>query len=118
MRALFRLFPFVRRLWRSTRSAELVHVMANSGWAWHFFAAPAIWIAWLRGVPVIVNYRGGDADAFFARQFRFIRPTLARAGIGRPGRIDDRAAGLHRQPRRVGNWRRSADRRPMGSACG
>lgn len=81
MRALFRLFPFVRRLWRGTRGAELVHVMANSGWAWHFFAAPAIWIAWLRGVPVIVNYRGGDADAFFARQFRFIRPTLARAGI-------------------------------------
>lgn len=81
MRALFRLFPFVRRLWRGTRGAQLVHVMANSGWAWHFFAAPAIWIAWLRGVPVVINYRGGDADAFFARQFRFIRPTLARAGI-------------------------------------
>jgi glycosyltransferase involved in cell wall biosynthesis len=81
VRALFRLFPFVRRLWRDTRGAQLVHVMANSGWAWHFFAAPAIWIAWLRGVPVVVNYRGGDADAFFARQFRFIRPTLARAGI-------------------------------------
>lgn len=81
MRALFRLFPFARRLWRGTRGAELVHVMANSGWAWHFFAAPAIWIAWMRGVPVVVNYRGGDADAFFARQFRFIRPTLARAGI-------------------------------------
>jgi Glycosyltransferase len=81
VRALFRLFPFVRRLWRGTRGAELVHVMANSGWAWHFFAAPAIWIAWMRGVPVVVNYRGGDADAFFARQFRLIRPTLARAGV-------------------------------------
>jgi glycosyltransferase involved in cell wall biosynthesis len=81
MRALFRLFPFVRHLWRSVGGAELVHVMANSGWAWHLFAAPAIWIAWLRGVPVVVNYRGGDADAFFARQFRLIRPTLARAGV-------------------------------------
>ena len=43
------------------------------------FAAPAIWIGHLRGKPVIVNYRGGDADAFFARQFRWVRPTLARA---------------------------------------
>ncbi|HEY7972204.1 MAG TPA: glycosyltransferase family 4 protein, partial [Xanthobacteraceae bacterium] len=60
---------------------ELVHVMANSGWAWHLFAAPALWIAWLRGVPTVVNYRGGDADAFFARQFRLVRPTLERAGV-------------------------------------
>jgi L-malate glycosyltransferase len=81
VRALFRLMPFVRRLWTATRGAELVHVMANSGWAWHLFAAPAVWIAWLRRVPVVVNYRGGDADAFLATQSRLIRPTLARAGI-------------------------------------
>lgn len=79
VRALFRLLPYVWRLWIAARRAELVHVMANSGWAWHLFAAPAIWIARLRRVPAIVNYRGGDADAFLARQFRVVRPTLARA---------------------------------------
>jgi glycosyltransferase involved in cell wall biosynthesis len=79
VRALFRLLPYLWRLWIATRRAELVHVMANSGWAWHLFAAPAIWIAKLRRVPAIVNYRGGDADAFLARQFRLVRPTLATA---------------------------------------
>lgn len=79
VRALFRLLPYLRRLWIAQRHSEIVHVMANSGWAWHLFAAPAVWIAWLRRVPAIVNYRGGDADAFLARQLRFVCPTLARA---------------------------------------
>jgi glycosyltransferase involved in cell wall biosynthesis len=79
LRALCRLAPYLVRLWTAVGKAELIHVMANSGWAWHLFAAPAIWIGHLRGKPVIVNYRGGDADAFFARQFRWVRPTLARA---------------------------------------
>ena len=79
IRALFRLTFYVWRLRAALRGAELVHVMANSGWAWHLFAAPAIWIASRRKVPVVVNYRGGDADAFFARSFARVRPTLARA---------------------------------------
>ncbi|GIK85339.1 MAG: glycosyltransferase family 4 protein [Burkholderiales bacterium] len=78
LRALVRLAPYVRALRRSVRGADVVHVMANSGWAWHLFAAPAVWTASLRGVPVVVNYRGGDAPAFLARQFRLVRPTLAR----------------------------------------
>jgi len=79
IRALFRLIPYVLRLWREVPHVELVHVMANSGWAWHMFAAPAIWIASLRRVPVVVNYRGGDAENFFARAFARVRPTLSRA---------------------------------------
>jgi glycosyltransferase involved in cell wall biosynthesis len=78
-RAGFRLAGHLLRLWREVRHAEIVHVMANSGWAWHLFTAPAIWIGSLRAVPVVVNYRGGDAEAFFARSFSRIRPTLARA---------------------------------------
>lgn len=81
VRALFRLVRFSSRLWRASRDAEIVHVMANSGWAWHLMAAPAVWIASLRGLPVVVNYRGGEADRFFARQFRFVRPTLRRARL-------------------------------------
>ena len=63
VRALFGWCPSWR-LRRAIGGADLVHVMANSGWAWHLFAAPALWIAWLRGVPVVVNYRGGDAERF------------------------------------------------------
>lgn len=76
VRALFRLLPYLAKLWRASKRVQLFHIMANSGWAWHLFAAPAIWIAWLRRVPVVVNYRGGEADSFFERQFRWVKPTL------------------------------------------
>jgi len=79
VRALFRLLPYLVGLWRAAGRVSLLHVMANSGWSWHLFAAPAVWIGWLRGIPVVVNYRGGEADTFFSRSFRWIRPTLRRA---------------------------------------
>jgi len=79
IRALFRLVPYLFRLWRCAGRVDLVHVMANSGWAWHLFAAPAVWVARLRGKPVLVNYRGGGAEAFLAKQARWVKPTLARA---------------------------------------
>jgi glycosyltransferase involved in cell wall biosynthesis len=79
LRAAFRFGPYLADLWRACADASLVHVMANSGWAWHCFAAPAIRIAALRRVPVVVNYRGGDADSFLAREIALVRPTLARA---------------------------------------
>ena len=76
MRALCRLLPYLARLWRCAGRVDLMHVMANSGWAWHLYAAPAVWIAWLRGTPVVVNYRGGAAEAFLEAQARWIRPTM------------------------------------------
>ncbi len=78
IRALFRLFPYLRELWKTAGRVDLFHVMANSGWSWHLFAAPAIWIGWLRGVPVVLNYRGGEAEAFFRKSFRWVRPSLKR----------------------------------------
>ncbi|HXF46703.1 MAG TPA: glycosyltransferase family 4 protein [Burkholderiaceae bacterium] len=81
VRAVFRLVPFLAELWRALRGADVAHVMANSGWAWHLFAAPAIWLARLRGVPVLVNYRGGEAEAFLQRQARWVRPTLRLARV-------------------------------------
>ena len=80
VRALFRLLPYLLHLWRGCGRADVVHVMANSGWSWHLFAAPAVWIAALRGTPVVVNYRGGEADAFLQRAGRWVRPTMRRAG--------------------------------------
>jgi glycosyltransferase involved in cell wall biosynthesis len=79
LRAGLRLIPYAIRLWRCSGRADVMHVMANSGWAWHLFAAPAIWIAHTRGVPVIVNYRGGEADAFLARRSASVRVTMGRA---------------------------------------
>jgi glycosyltransferase involved in cell wall biosynthesis len=64
-RALFRLLPFLLRLWKAAGRVQLFHVMANSGWSWHLFAVPALCIAKLRRVPVLVNYRGGSAEQFF-----------------------------------------------------
>ncbi len=78
VRALFRLFPYIWQLWGTAGKVRLFHIMANSGWSWHLFAAPAIWVGWLRGVRVIVNYRGGEAEEFFRRSFRWIRPSLER----------------------------------------
>ncbi|MCG5512093.1 glycosyltransferase family 4 protein [Ectothiorhodospira shaposhnikovii] len=79
VRALFRLVPYVVSLWRLCDRISVMHVMANSGWSWHLFAAPAIWIGRIRGVPVVVNYRGGGAEAFFEQSWRWIRPTMSRA---------------------------------------
>lgn len=79
VRAIPRLLFFVMALWRAFGRTDICHLMANSGWSWHLFAAPAIWLAWLRGVPVVVNYRGGQAPEFLAREVRLVRPTLRRA---------------------------------------
>ncbi len=79
VRAPFRLFPYAINLWRTAGKVQLLHVMANSGWSWHLITAPAIWIAKLRGIPVVVNYRGGGAEEFFARSFFLVQPSLRRA---------------------------------------
>lgn len=81
VRAVARLLPYLARLWSVFGHTDVVHVMANSGWAWHLFAAPAVWLASLRGVPVVVNYRGGEAEAFLARSARWVKLTLRRAAI-------------------------------------
>jgi len=78
LRALFRLVPYVVRLWRVAGQVELIHIMANSGWAWHLCAVPAIRIARWRRVPTVVNYRGGEAGTFLSRSGRAVRGTLER----------------------------------------
>lgn len=79
LRAVFRLLPYLAGLWRTAGRVQVFHVMANSGWSWHLFAAPAIWIARLRGTPVVINYRGGEAETFLQRAQNWVRPSLTRA---------------------------------------
>ncbi len=78
IRAIFRLITYIAQLWQAANRVQLFHVMANSGWSWHLFAAPVIWIGKLKGVPVIINYRGGEAGAFFDRSFFWVKPSLDR----------------------------------------
>ena len=79
VRALFRILPFIAALWFAAGRSQVMHVLANSGWAWHLFAAPAIWVGRARGVPVIVNYRGGNAGQFFAAAPSHVHKTLRMA---------------------------------------
>lgn len=78
LRALCRLLPYFWALWRLAGRSRVLHVMANSGWSWHLFAAPAIWVARWRQVPVVVNYRGGEAAAFLARSGRSVTWSMRR----------------------------------------
>ncbi len=78
LRALFRLLPYLFSVWMTLGRVQLVHLMANSGWSWHLFAAPVIWLAKLRNVPVVVNYRGGEAETFLKRSIGWVRPSMAR----------------------------------------
>jgi glycosyltransferase involved in cell wall biosynthesis len=81
LRALFRLVPYVVHVVRALGRVDLVHVLANSGWAWHLLTTPVLFAASLRGTPVIVNYRGGNADTFFARAPRHVLWSLRRVAL-------------------------------------
>ncbi len=81
LRAVYRLLPYLMQLWQATGRAGVIHLLANSGWAWHLLATPALIIARLRQRPVIINYRGGNADEFFAGAPRHVLGLLARASL-------------------------------------
>jgi glycosyltransferase involved in cell wall biosynthesis len=81
LRACFRLIPYLFRLWRAAGHNQLFHIMANSGWSWHLFAAPAIWIARMRGIPAVVNYRGGEAESFLNSAAVVVRFSMRRAAV-------------------------------------
>jgi L-malate glycosyltransferase len=79
LRGLFRFVPFAGALRALAREVTVMHVMANSGWAWFLCAAPAVNAAVRRGVPVIVHYHGGLAREFLAKYSAAVLPTLRRA---------------------------------------
>jgi glycosyltransferase involved in cell wall biosynthesis len=81
LRALFRLVPFAWNVWRAAGRSQVMHLLANSGWAWHLVAAPAMFAARLRQIGLIVNYRGGAADAFFSSTRRRVVRSLRKAEL-------------------------------------
>lgn len=78
-RALFRLIPFLYAVWRLAGRVDVIHLMANSGWSWQLHSAPVLWLSKLRATPVVVNYRGGEAQQYFQRSFKWVRPSLRKA---------------------------------------
>src|SRR6185312_7665817 len=95
VRAAFRLAPYVLRLASLAKACDVAHVMANSGWALHLFAAPAVRLMSRRNVPVIVNYRGGLAREFLRRSGSSVLRTLRRTDALPPAglwRVWDRDA--------------------------
>jgi glycosyltransferase involved in cell wall biosynthesis len=81
IRAFFRLVPYLFAVWRLCGRVDVVHLMANSGWSWQLYASPVLWVAAIRGTPVIVNYRGGEASSYFQRSFGRVRAALSKAAL-------------------------------------
>lgn len=81
LRAGFRLIPYMVNLWMAAGRVHVMHVKANSGWAWHLFVTPAVLIARARAVPFIISYHGGGADAFFAQAPGYVLKLLAQASV-------------------------------------
>ncbi|MCB1700822.1 MAG: glycosyltransferase family 4 protein [Halioglobus sp.] len=79
LRAIFLLVPYLWRVWRMAGRVDVIHLMANSGWSWQLYAAPVIWLGWLRKTPVIVNYRGGAAREYLAASGAWVKPSLEKA---------------------------------------
>ena len=79
VRTIVRLALIGPKLWRAMAKAECVHIMACS---WFYFFAvvfPAVVIGRLRSKRVVVNYRGGEAGAFFDRFGMLVKPVIGLA---------------------------------------
>ncbi len=79
VRAVIRFLSYIVAGWRALGQTDVVHLMSNSGWSWQLYSAPILWMGRLRGVPVIVNYRGGGAEQYFSKSARSVRMSLNHA---------------------------------------
>jgi len=80
-RALARLFPYFLDLWRTADKVTLFHVFSNSGLSWFLFTVPVVLVGVRKRVPIVINYRGGQAQTFLSNNLRWVRPTLQRADL-------------------------------------
>jgi glycosyltransferase involved in cell wall biosynthesis len=71
------MMPF--RTWQRSRRVDTIHIFAAS-WLYFFVVvAPVVLVGRWCGKSVIVNYRGGEARAFFRRFGVAVRPVLRSA---------------------------------------
>lgn len=81
LRAVGRLIPYFWRVHQQLKTHDIVHLMSNSGWAWHLFASPVLLLARWHNRPVVLNYRGGSAEQFLQRQQRWVLPFMKMAAV-------------------------------------
>lgn len=74
-----RLFFYLLPPRRKARGADLMREVSCPGFSWHLFSVPAVWVAWLRCVPVAVNSLGGAAAPNFLQSTRWVRLTTVQA---------------------------------------
>lgn len=76
LRTIVSTIVFLWRMMFSVRRARVIHILAASGF--YFFARNLPVIVWARcrGARVVVNYRGGLAEAFLRRHGRWALPVL------------------------------------------
>lgn len=81
VRAVFRLVPYTVNLWKTAGRVSVMHINANSGWAWYLFALPAVIVAHMRETPVVINYHGGNADSFFTNAPGYVLRLLDKTAM-------------------------------------
>jgi glycosyltransferase involved in cell wall biosynthesis len=81
LRTLLRAVLIWPRLWAAARRVDVVHVLAAS-WLYFFMAVyPAVLVGRLCGRRVVLNYRGGEAAAFFKRFGMLTAPVFRLATV-------------------------------------
>jgi glycosyltransferase involved in cell wall biosynthesis len=79
LRTLLRAVVFYWRFWGRVRDAEVVHILAASWLNFLLVVGPAVVMARMRRKRIVVNYRGGDADAFLMRFGWLVKPVFRMA---------------------------------------
>jgi glycosyltransferase involved in cell wall biosynthesis len=81
LRTLLRFAMIWARLWSAIRQVEIIHILAAS-WLYFFLTVwPAVLMGRICRKRVVLNYRGGEANDFFRRYRRFVRPALGLADV-------------------------------------
>src|SRR5712692_7968046 len=79
LRTLITLVFFVGALLRTVPSCDIVHHLSCSHLYFFIVTVPTVLVGRMFRKPVIINYRGGEAERFLERWVPLVRPIL-RAG--------------------------------------
>jgi glycosyltransferase involved in cell wall biosynthesis len=81
IRSIVRPILYVRGLIRTSNYADAIHVFAAAHTAFLFGALPALLVARWRGLPVVLNYHDGRAEAHFRWWGPLLRRAVRRAAV-------------------------------------
>jgi hypothetical protein len=79
LRTFLRAARFTVQCYSRARYCKVIHVLAASRLYFFLIVCPAVLIGRTLGKPVILNYRGGDADQFLRRYSKFVKPFFKMA---------------------------------------